>query len=294
MPSRAGARWRRRRGCRTGSGAPTAWIAARRPAELGLDGGHVARGRSRGHRASPASVLGGGLVVGCGASPGRRLGLPAVGHAPPRRTATTAVGRRRCRRSRVGQRVGCARAACRPRRAPGSRSRPGITQPNRCARLLATYAGSLQRCFSRSSRSMSLCELAIWARRLADLAALLEVGPQLRGVGDHQHREHQHQDHRPAGEPRPRRGRRPAAPRRAPTCRGRRRTLVAGRARPGVARRPARARGCRRSVASVASALVPREGTGARRSGRRRRAPPRSGAAGCTSRPARSGPGHRS
>ena len=69
----------------------------------------------------------------------------APGRLPPQRPARASVPR-----SGLGERVGRGRAACRPRRSPGSRSRRASPSRTAGARP-STYAGSLQRCFSRCS-----------------------------------------------------------------------------------------------------------------------------------------------
>ena len=130
--------------------------------------------------------------------------------------------------------------------------------------------------------------------QVGDVGPLLEVGAHRRGVGDGEHRDHQDQDRGPPGEagaapalgvgrtrPAPTGGR--AAPRPAPV-------------RPGPGRLRGRdPRGGVRRLSAIGPVSPGSAGRRRlRRSGRRRRARPRSGGAGCTWRPARTGPGRRS
>ena len=132
-------------------------------------------------------------------SAGRRPGRPSPRRCPPRRRRRPAsdVGG-------VGELGLAPPAACRPRRArrttsrPASRSRTARGPAPRRTRGRASAASRARgrRCWPRARRSAAL--------RSRDVRALLEVGAQRRGVGDGQHREHEDQDRGAAGEPGPR------------------------------------------------------------------------------------------
>ena len=95
---------RRRRGCRTGSGAPTAWIAARARGRAGLRWRDVAAGRSR-RASSQVGVVGGRSSISgpacrsasAGCRPARPTPTPCDHHAVGAFARDRASGRCSCR-----------------------------------------------------------------------------------------------------------------------------------------------------------------------------------------------------
>ena len=267
------------RQCRTGTGA--------RPRGSRAAGGRAGRARHASSAAVDPGVSGSLLLRGRRPDQRRRRrpvpsspgGRPPPGTRTPCSTTPPADPWSASR-----DRSGCSAppAASRRGRAPGRPSRPEAPSPAVPVPAPRGRPGPSSAAAPASGRRSAPCCARDLRGEVVDVRALLEVGAHRGRVGDREQRDHREQHQRPAGQPRPGRGDRAAAAcaprrpaRRVGGCRG---------VRPGPAYDGVPAR----------SAPVPRERGPPGVAGGVAEVGPRCGAAGCTSRPARSAPGRRS